>query len=315
MIASHPLAADIKRSGRSAVPRKRTSILRGALPFAFTIILASMAYGQPHIVIDPPEWRFSLPQGVNESGVVNVANDGDSVLVVEADQQGCDYQITLRILLWTRFANRDWEIENLLASLTALDVNYRVTEYDGDDPDEFDQRLRSTHVLLVPEQSGADPEELHSTGRRLQDVLLEFVYDRGGFVVGLDRSGSTAAFLGVIILAGVVVNNGIVMIDYVNQLRKKGMEKHEALIEGAATRLRPVLITALSTVIGVLPMALSRSEGWEMRAPLAVVLAGGLLVATFLTLFVVPAAYSVADRISYTASKRIMKTLHGEEKK
>jgi len=145
-------------------------------------------------------------------------------------------------------------------------------------------------------------------------VPLSIIGAAGGLAV-FHMAFSTAAFLGVIILAGVVVNNGIVMIDYVNQLRKKGMEKHEALIEGAATRLRPVLITALSTVIGVLPMALSRSQGWEMRAPLAVVLAGGLLVATFLTLFVVPAAYSVADRISYTASKRIMKTLHGEEKK
>jgi HAE1 family hydrophobic/amphiphilic exporter-1 len=136
-----------------------------------------------------------------------------------------------------------------------------------------------------------------------------------GVAVGLAIFGmalSTVAFMGIIILAGVVVNNGIVMVDYVNQLRKKGMKKYEALIEAAATRLRPILITALSTILGVLPMALSRSQGWEMRAPLGVAIASGLFVATFLTLFVVPVAYSIADRISTKATEQITKRLHGK---
>ena len=119
--------------------------------------------------------------------------------------------------------------------------------------------------------------------------------------------------MGTIILAGIVVNNGIVMIDYVNQLRKKGIEKHEALIQAAVTRLRPILITAFTTILGILPMALSRSQGAEMRAPMGVAVAGGLLVSTLFTLFVVPVLYSVADKISYKASKKIQKRLHGEE--
>jgi len=137
-----------------------------------------------------------------------------------------------------------------------------------------------------------------------------------GAILGLAISGmtfSTPAFMGMIILAGVVVNNGIVMIDYVNQLRRRGIEKYSALIEGAATRLRPVLITAFSTILGVIPMALSRSQGWELRAPIGVVLAGGLFVSTLLTLFVVPVIYSIVDRISYKAEERIKKHLHGEE--
>ncbi|HAX61453.1 MAG TPA: hypothetical protein DCX95_02695, partial [Elusimicrobia bacterium] len=137
-----------------------------------------------------------------------------------------------------------------------------------------------------------------------------------GVALGLAVSGmtlSTVAFMGIIILAGVVVNNGIVMIDYVNQLRKKGIKKHEALIEAAATRLRPIFITAFTTILGVLPMALSRSQGWQMRAPLGVALGGGLLVATLLTLFVVPVLYSLVDRISYKTTEKIRKKLHGEE--
>ncbi|NQV50554.1 MAG: efflux RND transporter permease subunit [Candidatus Marinimicrobia bacterium] len=107
---------------------------------------------------------------------------------------------------------------------------------------------------------------------------------------------SLTSFIGFILLSGIVVNNGIVMVDYINQLRKKGMEATPAILEAGATRLRPVLITALTTIFGMLPMALSTSEGAEMRAPMAITVIGGLTAATFLTLFVVPALYSlVAD--------------------
>jgi HAE1 family hydrophobic/amphiphilic exporter-1 len=122
---------------------------------------------------------------------------------------------------------------------------------------------------------------------------------------------STLSFMGVIILAGIVVNNGIVLIDHVNQLRRKGMEKHEALIQGGADRLRPVLITALTTIIGMFPMAISTSEGSEMRAPMAIAVIGGLTTATFFTLVIVPAVYSIVDKISYKTEKSFMKKLHG----
>jgi HAE1 family hydrophobic/amphiphilic exporter-1 len=120
-----------------------------------------------------------------------------------------------------------------------------------------------------------------------------------GVVIGFLVSGITislTSFIGFILLTGIVVNNGIVLVDYINQLRKRGVEATAAVIEAGATRLRPVLITALTTIFGMLPMVLDNSEGAEMRAPMAITVIGGLTAATVLTLFVVPTLYSlVAD--------------------
>jgi HAE1 family hydrophobic/amphiphilic exporter-1 len=137
-----------------------------------------------------------------------------------------------------------------------------------------------------------------------------------GVALGLAAFGmnlSSVAFMGMIILAGIVVNNGIVMIDYINQLRDRGVEKYEALVEAAATRLRPIMITSSSTILGVLPMALSRSQGWEMRAPIGIAVGCGLLVASVLTLFVVPVLYATVDRIARESTKKMVKQLHGDE--
>jgi HAE1 family hydrophobic/amphiphilic exporter-1 len=109
--------------------------------------------------------------------------------------------------------------------------------------------------------------------------------------------------IGVVILAGIAVNNGIVMIDYVNQLKRRGLEKKEAILQGSVTRLRPVLITALTTIAGMMPMALSTSEGGEMRAPMAITVIGGLTATTFLTLFVIPIIYSLVDRVKFAREK------------
>ncbi len=115
---------------------------------------------------------------------------------------------------------------------------------------------------------------------------------------------SLPSIIGVIILAGIAVNNGIVMIDYINQLRRKGMGGREAIVQGAVTRLRPVLLTALTTVLGMLPMMFSRSSGFEFRSPLATSLTGGLTATTFLTLFVIPVVYSYINRISFRDKSR-----------
>ncbi len=109
---------------------------------------------------------------------------------------------------------------------------------------------------------------------------------------------SVASFIGVIMLAGIVVNNGIVMIDYINQLRARGMDLIEAALEGATTRLRPVLITSLTTIFAMVPMAVSQAEGAETMAPLALTVIGGLAAATVFTLIVVPVAYVIIDGIA-----------------
>ncbi|MEW6041201.1 MAG: efflux RND transporter permease subunit, partial [Elusimicrobiota bacterium] len=122
-----------------------------------------------------------------------------------------------------------------------------------------------------------------------------------GVVLGMLITGTTLSvvtLISVIILSGIVVNNGIVMIDYVNQLRKQGMSIREALIQGARTRLRPILVTAGTTIVGTIPMALSTGEGAEIRSPLAIALIGGLATSTLLTLFVLPIVYLWMDKIS-----------------
>jgi HAE1 family hydrophobic/amphiphilic exporter-1 len=104
------------------------------------------------------------------------------------------------------------------------------------------------------------------------------------------------AMIGVVILIGVVVNNGIVLIDHVNNLRKKGMPMEEAIIEGGRERLRPILMTALTTILGLVPMAIGGSHiGDAQYYPLARAVMGGLVSSTFLTLLVLPAYYIMGE--------------------
>jgi len=110
------------------------------------------------------------------------------------------------------------------------------------------------------------------------------------------QSLSVVVFIGAIMLSGIVVNNGIVLIDYINQLRRGGMDKMQAIKEAAVVRLRPIIMTTLTTVLGLLPMALGLGEGAEIRSPMALTVIGGLLGATVLTLLVIPSVYSLVDR-------------------
>jgi HAE1 family hydrophobic/amphiphilic exporter-1 len=123
----------------------------------------------------------------------------------------------------------------------------------------------------------------------------------GLFVAG--RAVNLPVMIGFILLGGIAVNNGIVMIDYINQLRRGGLDGREAIVQGAVTRLRAVLLTALTTILGMMPMALSRSEGAEFRAPMAITVVGGLTATTFLTLFIIPIIYSLFEKISFKKVK------------
>jgi len=93
-----------------------------------------------------------------------------------------------------------------------------------------------------------------------------------------------------------VVNNAIVLIDRINQLRSEGQEKSAAIIAACETRLRPILMTTLTTILGMLPLALGLGEGAEIRAPMAITVIGGLLTSTVLTLIVIPVVYTLVDR-------------------
>ena len=153
-------------------------------------------------------------------------------------------------------------------------------------------------IMLVYMIMAAQFESLLTPFVIMFTVPLGFI----GVVAGLlafGRTLSVPALMGIMILTGIAVNNGIVMIDYVNRLRKRGMEFGEAIVEGAAVRVRPILVTAVTTILGMLPMALSHTEGAELRAPMAIAVASGLLFSTFLTLFIIPIAYSIVHRVSY----------------
>ena len=117
----------------------------------------------------------------------------------------------------------------------------------------------------------------------------------GGFLA-LFLTGSEVsviAVIGFIMLAGIIVNNGIVLVDYINQLRERGMEKREAILEAGRTRLRPVLMTALTTIFGLMAMAFSTGMGADLSRPMALVTIGGLTYGTVLTLLVIPCIYDI----------------------
>ncbi|MDA2927869.1 efflux RND transporter permease subunit, partial [Acidobacteria bacterium AH-259-G07] len=107
---------------------------------------------------------------------------------------------------------------------------------------------------------------------------------------------NVVVLIGAVILAGIVVNNSIVLIDFTNQLRRQGKSKFEAIQEACAVRVRPILMTTSTTVLALMPMALSWGEGAELRVPLAITVIGGLIVSTLLTLVLVPVLYTLVVR-------------------
>jgi HAE1 family hydrophobic/amphiphilic exporter-1 len=126
-----------------------------------------------------------------------------------------------------------------------------------------------------------------------------------GAVLALFVTGTTiniVAFIGVIMLAGIVVNNAIVLVDLINQLRVTGKDRNDAIMEAGVARLRPILMTSLTTALGLLPMAMGFGEGAEVRTPMAITVIGGLLVSTLLTLLVIPVVYSLLDRKRWPAA-------------
>jgi len=106
------------------------------------------------------------------------------------------------------------------------------------------------------------------------------------------------SFMGIIMMVGIVVSNGVLLVDFANVLRSRGKPLMEATIDAGRTRLRPILMTTVATIVGLIPMALGIGEGSETNLPLARAVIGGLAVSTVFTLFLVPALYTVAERFS-----------------
>ncbi len=157
-------------------------------------------------------------------------------------------------------------------------------------------------ILLVYMVMASQFESLRHPFIIMFTIPLSFI----GVVIGLFIRGMSVnlpVIIGFILLAGIAVNNGIVMIDYINQLVKEGVDKKEAILRGCSTRLRAVLLTALTAVLGMLPMSMTTSSGAEMRAPMAVTVLAGLTATTFLTLFIIPIIYSMFEKVSFRKPK------------
>ncbi|MCH9649780.1 MAG: efflux RND transporter permease subunit [Deltaproteobacteria bacterium] len=123
-------------------------------------------------------------------------------------------------------------------------------------------------------------------------------------LLGLGIHLSVVVFLGMIMLAGIVVNNAIVLVDYINTLKTRGLPSSEAILTASRVRLRPILMTTATTALGLLPMAIGLGDGSEIRTPMAITVITGLIASTALTLIVVPVAYSLVDRMTSRLSGR-----------
>lgn len=172
----------------------------------------------------------------------------------------------------------------------------------GGQQEEMDRSMRSLMlaialaIFLVYLVMAAEFESF------LHPLVIMFSVPLGaiGVIFALYVTGTTVnvvAMIGIVMLAGIVVNNAIVLIDAVNRLRREeGYAKRDALLEAARSRLRPILMTTATTVLGLVPMALGFGEGAELRTPLAITVIGGLSVATLLTLIIIPVVYTLMDR-------------------
>ena len=130
-------------------------------------------------------------------------------------------------------------------------------------------------------------------------IMFSVPFAVSGVIIALwitGRSLDMIGALGLVLLVGIVVKNGIVLVDYINLMRERGYELNEAIRMSGRSRIRPVLMTAFTTVLGMVPMAVSNGEGAEMWQPLGIVVIGGLMVSTFLTLYIVPVLYGFMSR-------------------
>ncbi|OUM97760.1 MAG: hypothetical protein BAA04_03280 [Firmicutes bacterium ZCTH02-B6] len=206
------------------------------------------------------------------------------------------------VFVYAHLSGRDLDsvTQDISAALEAMSLPAHVTWAFGGDTAEMEEAFGSLSFALVLSVAliymimAAQFESL------MHPLVIMFTVPLGfaGVLWALYITGrplSVPALIGVIMLAGIAVNNGIVMIDYVNQLRRAGMDRLSALVAGCPTRLRPVAMTTLTTVLGMIPLALGRGEGSELQAPIAIVIISGLSVSTLLTLGFVPVAYSLFD--------------------
>ncbi|MGI6488852.1 MAG: efflux RND transporter permease subunit [Syntrophothermaceae bacterium] len=200
-------------------------------------------------------------------------------------------------------ANRDVasataEVQQRIDSELQLPPGYRV-EYTGENK-EMMESFRSLllalllAVVLVYAVMAIQYESFFDPFVIMFSVPTCFIGGAAALVI-TGRTFSVVTFIGVIMLVGVAVSNAIVLVDYIKTLRRRGMERDQAIAEAGAVRIRPILMTALATILAMFPLALGLGEGGEVSAPLATVVIGGLAASTVITLVLVPVVYTIFD--------------------
>ena len=191
--------------------------------------------------------------------------------------------------------------EDIAVAVAGLPMPASVTADVAGQNAEMQSSLRSLQfaialaIFLVYQVMASQIESLLDPFLILFTVPLALI----GVVAALRLTGTTLSvvvMIGAVMLAGIVVNNGIVLVDLIGQLRRRGMAVTEAVLEAGSTRLRPILMTTTTTVLGLIPLAVGRGDGAELGAPLALTVIGGLLVSSALTLVVIPVLYGLVHR-------------------
>ena len=193
---------------------------------------------------------------------------------VVADLRGQLSQLTIPETMRINITGQNREMEESMASLTfalilAIFLVYIVMA------SQFESLLHPFVILFTVPLAG------------IGVILLLWV---------MSVSLSIVVYLGMIMLIGIVVNNAIVLVDYINRLRRRGLALQEAIVTAGKVRMRPILMTTATTVLGLLPMSLGLGEGAEIRTPMALTVIAGLISSTILTLIVIPTVYSLVNK-------------------
>lgn len=316
--------------GEASTEMKITVDKAKAMKYGLTV---AQVYQDIALAIKNETTATNLTVGASEYPVILVNADDDKLTKdklnsysLTVNQDGVEKEISLTEIatvtedLSLASINRDQQVRNISVK-AVVDSDHNV----GLVSDEIDAKIKDYNL---PEgysiETGGEKESMDSAFLDLikmislaivfiylimvaqfQSLLSPFIVlftiplaFTGGFLA-LVLTGfelSMISILGFLILSGIVVNNGIVFVDYVNQLRLEGMSKNEALIEAGRTRIRPILMTALTTILGLSTLALGIGMGADMIQPMAIVTIGGLTYATILTLVVVPIMYDILHK-------------------
>ena len=217
---------------------------------------------------------------------------------ISRDQQRRCITVTAAIAEGYNVTKVTSEVQRLVSGLTLPDTV--TVEFNGENEQIMDAMTQVMLMLLlgivlVYFVMVAQFQSLKSPFIVMFTIPLAFT---GGFlallIAGIEVS--VVSLIGFVMLVGIIVNNGIVLVDYINQQRLAGMERREAIIDAGVTRLRPILMTSLTTILGLIVTAVAKNAGTALIQPIALVCIGGLLYATLMTLFVVPCMYDLLSR-------------------